>query len=151
MGEHVDSFEEFLRKKTEEKETKKVDWEERKIKWLESIDVLYKDINEWLNPFIKEGLIKVETNKEITISEEYIGNYVVKRMDIYIGNDLVSLTPKGTLIIGAFGRIDMRGPNGEIILIQPEWNDWKFAKKTPKLEMWDLTEETFKVFIQKLV
>jgi hypothetical protein len=149
--EHIDSFEEFLKKKKQEEEKNGINWDERKAAWIKSISKLYADIKDWLDPFEKEGFLHIKDEKEINLNEEYIGQYQVKRLDIYLGNDLISLTPKGTLIIGSFGRIDIRGPKGEILIIQPNWNDWKFAKRTPKLETWDINAESFKKIIQDLV
>lgn len=149
--EHIDSFEEFLQKKKEEGEKEKINWDERKLNWLNSIDSLYVNIKEWLKAFEDDGFIHIKDDKEITLNEEYIGQYQTRRLDIYLGNDIISLTPKGTLIIGSYGRIDMRGPKGEILMIQPKWEDWKFAKRTPKLETWNVNSESFKKIIQDLV
>jgi hypothetical protein len=149
--EYVDSFEDFLKKKSAENEKSKINWDERKANWLNSIDELYKNINNWLTPFKNQKLITIKDEKEIELTEEYIGRYPVKRLDIYIGNDIISLTPKGSLIIGSYGRIDMRGPKGEIMIIEPKWNEWKFAKRSLKLETWDINEDSFKAMLQNLV
>lgn len=148
---HIDSFEEFLQKKKQEEENNKINWDERKSTWLKSIDQLYANIKEWLKTFEEKGFIQIKDNKEISLNEEYIGQYQTRRLDIYLGNDIISLTPKGTLIIGSYGRIDMRGPKGEILIIQPDWEDWKFAKRIPKLETWNVNSESFKKIIQDLV
>lgn len=149
--EHVDPFKEFLQKKKKEEVENKIDWDERKSKWLKSIDGLYHTIKGWLDAFEDDELIRIRDDKEITLNEEYIGQYQTRRLDIYLGNDIISLTPRGTLIIGSNGRIDMRGPKDEILIIQPDWGDWKFAKRTPKLETWDVNSESFKKVIQDLV
>ncbi|OGU38957.1 MAG: hypothetical protein A2X61_09495 [Ignavibacteria bacterium GWB2_35_12] len=147
--EQNDSFEVFLKKKKQQ-ENNKVDWDERKSTWLKSIEDLYSKINNWLSPFIKESLLDIK-EKDIELNEEYIGNYKAKRLDIYLSNDIISLTPRGTLIIGSYGRIDMRGPKGEYLLIEPDWNIWKFAKRTPKLVTWEISEESFKTAIQDVI
>lgn len=149
--ENIDSFEAFLKSKAKEKENNNVDWESRKHKWFDSVNKLYADIDEWLKPFTAQKLLNIETGKLIKLTEEYIGTYEIPRLDIYIGNEIISLIPKGTLILGSNGRIDMIGPKAEIVLIEPEWGEWYFAKRTPKLETWEINEESFKSFIQKLV
>jgi len=145
-----DVFEKLLLKKTEEEEKNKVDWETRKITWLHSIDGFYKKINSWLSPLQKGGLLKIK-EKEIDLNEEYIGNYKTKRLEIYLGNDIVTFTPRGTLIIGSYGRIDMRGPKGEALIVEPEWNNWKFAKRTPKMKYFDVNELSFKEAIETII
>ena len=149
--EHLDSFEEFLKKKKDDEAKTKINWEERKSFWLESIDEFYANIKDWLRSFEEQKYIQIKDDKEITLNEEYLGQYQTKRLDIYLGNDIISLTPKGTLILGSYGRIDMRGPKAEIIIIQPNWKDWKFVRKTPKFETWDVSSESFKKMIQDLV
>ncbi len=147
----IDTFEDFLLKKKQEDGKNKINWEERKINWLKSISELYTNIRGWLKTFEEKGFIQIKDDKEITLNEEYIGQYQTRRLDIYLGNDIISLTPKGTLIIGSYGRIDMRGSKGETLIIQPEWGNWKFAKRTPKLETWNVNPESFKEIIQDLV
>ena len=149
--EHVDTFEEFLRKKKNDSDVNKVDWDTRKSTWLNSVNKLYDEINKWLAPFEKQGLLSIKSDKKIERYEENIGQYFTQQLDIYLGNDIVSLTPKGTLIIGSMGRIDMISRKGEIMLIEPNWNEWKFAKRTPKLETWDVSESSFKNILQELV
>jgi hypothetical protein len=149
-AELLDSFGELLVKKKSEEEKDKVDWEKRKTTWLNSVDDLYKIINTWLSPFQKEGLLNIK-EKQIDLSEEYIGSYKAKRLEILLGNDIVTITPRGTLVIGSFGRLDMRGPKGEALLVETDWNDWKFAKRTPKMQYWNLTEQSFKEAIQEII
>ena len=150
MG-HIDSFDEFLKKKNQADENNIINWDERKATWLNSINFLYNEIRNWLKPFVEKNLIKIKDDKLIDITEEYIGHYNTNRLDIYLGNDIVSLTPKGTLIMGSYGRIDMSGSRGDIMLIEPDWNKWNFAKRTPKIETWDVTEDSFKDILQELV
>lgn len=145
------SFEDFLKNKKKEDSKNKIDWTKRKKDWLSSVEEFYSSIQVWLKEFEEEGYLKIEMNKSIEITEEYIGTYSVNRFDIYIGNDIISLSPKGVLIYGSTGRIDMRGPKGEIMMIRNEENIWQFAKRTPKLEMWDVTPDSFKSIIQELV
>lgn len=149
-AEILDSFGELLVKKTQEVEANKIIWEERKSTWLKSIDELYKEINFWLSDFQKAELLKIK-EKEIELNEEYIGKYKTKRLEIYLGNDIITFTPKGTLIIGSYGRIDMNGPRGEALIIEPQWNAWKFAKRAPKMKYWDVNEQSLKEAIQEII
>ncbi len=149
--ENIDTFEEFLKKKVQENGQQNIDWEQRKETWVNSINSFYSEIKKWLQPLVIQGLIKINDEKKLSLNEEYIGNYNVPRLDIYISNDIISLTPKGTLIIGSYGRIDMRGSKGELSIIEPKWNEWKFAKRTPKLELWDINSDSFKTVIKELV
>ena len=55
-----------------------------------------------------------------TISEDPIGSYPVEEMHIQIKNKEVVLDPIGTNIIGAKGRVDMKGSAGivKFVLVQ---------------------------------
>ena len=146
----VDTFEDFLKKK--KAEDQKVDWVDRKNKWIKSVNAFYNDVNKWLYPFTtdKESILKI-VPKDMLIKEPYIGTYNLSQLDIIVGNDIVSLIPQGTLILGGYGRMDMKGPIGEISIIQKKWGKWKFIDKLTKEELWDANEETFKSVIQDLV
>lgn len=39
----------------------------------------------------------------------------------------------------------------EIMIVEPKWNEWKLAIKTPKFQNWDLTEESFKEAFQEVI
>jgi len=147
--EYTDSFEEFLHSKKEKSKGQSIDWNERKSIWINSVDALFAQIKMWLAPFEQKGLVSFH-EKDIKCYEDYTGEYVIKKLDIILGSDIVSLVPKGTVILGSLGRIDMMGNDGDIMLIEQEWNEWKFAKRTPKLNMWNLSEESFKATLQNL-
>lgn len=90
-----------------------INWEDEKNKWLKAIDDFYQNVQEWLKPFIDRKQVEIEY-KEIFLQEENIGKYMTKAMYILISNEKVLLEPIGTLLIGAHGKIDMKGKNGII-------------------------------------
>ena len=51
------------------------------------------------------------------INEEYIGIYNARKMILRIADEQVVLDPVGTLLIGAAGRVDMTGKNGQVKLV----------------------------------
>jgi len=105
-------FDEFLRKE-EEKKAPIIDWEARKDWWLEQIDILFADIQNWLKEYTESNKIGVELNDYI-IFEEVFGSYTVRQMKIKISNKTVTLTPVGTILIGTKGRVDMKG-NAKVV------------------------------------
>lgn len=113
-------FDDLIKSKIKkEKESRpRINWEERKKIWLSNIEKLYTDINSWFEPF--GGDVKIEY-KNIPLEEEYIGSYSVEEIKIKIGTEYVTITPRGTIIIGGFGRVDMTGLDGEaMFLLLPE-------------------------------
>jgi hypothetical protein len=144
----AEAFEEFLKKKKEQDRT--VDWEDRKNKWTKSVTDFYNNVHKWLYPFTEKALLKIKV-KEIMVSEEYIGTYKLNQLDIFLGNDIISLIPRGTLILGSYGRIDMKGPKGDRLIIEQKWGEWKFVTKVNRRELWDVNNESFESAIQDLV
>ena len=72
-----------------------------------------------LNPFsrsIKTGEIKVHY-RDIELNEENIGSYSARQMILKIGRQEITMTPVGTLIIGAKGRVEVVGPAGRTRLL----------------------------------
>ena len=147
---NTDSFMQLLWQKKEEEAKEQPEREVRMAKWLKSIDGFYKEIRKWLQPFLEQSLLKIH-EIDINKSEEYVGDYQTKKLHIHIGNDIVSLTPVGTYIYGSLGRIDMRGPKAEMIIVEPEWGKWEFVQRMPKRETWEVSNESFKTAIEFLI
>jgi hypothetical protein len=106
--EDQDSFDEFVKRQQQEP----VDWAKQREEWLEKLDVLYRMIEQSLNKYIDAGEIKCEYSN-IELNEEDIGTYTARKMRITIGRRVVTLTPVGTMLIGAKGRVDVVGPAGQ--------------------------------------
>ncbi|WP_109484044.1 hypothetical protein [Paraburkholderia sp. C35] len=85
---------------------------ERKRWWLKNVGGLYRKIDVWLKPLIDADAVKT-TSGEMEISEKYIGAYQATTLRIKIGGSVVKLLPRGTFILGAFGRIDLEGVYGQ--------------------------------------
>lgn len=102
-----------LLKEKDQKKPKPIDWEKKKNDWLVQVRKLYAQIESWFGDL---GNIRIEKQK-ISINEEYIGSYESERMLIYLNDSLVSLIPRGTIIVAARGRIDIQGPNGGSMIV----------------------------------
>ena len=103
-----DELRQFLEKsKTKEPESQ-VNWELHKNKWIEYVNSLYTNIDEWLHDFVSNHMLRI-SRETIELSEEDIGKYNIDKYIISIENYQITLEPLGTMIIGAWGRIDMIG------------------------------------------
>jgi hypothetical protein len=70
---------------------------------------------------------KIEIMREnVAKHEEMLGNYDVERLKIMIGRQIVYLDPKAKFVIGAYGRVDMSGTNGniKIVLVDEDLDGW---------------------------
>jgi hypothetical protein len=148
----TETFEEFLKKKKKEKEEPESDWAQRERLWINSVTDFYNNVKRWLEPFVKEGLLIIKEDNWTNTDEDYSGQYDIKKINIIIGkNDIVTLTPRGKLVVGGYGRIDMKGPKGAISIIHKNGNKWKFKNMVTLSEFEDVTAKSFEAVIQDLV
>jgi hypothetical protein len=91
---------------------------ETRDEWLKELDSLYRKIDGFLEKYFKDGSVSRDFT-EIELTEPGIGAYLVKRMDIKIGRQHVTLVPVGTLLVGCRGRVDAEGSGGraQILLV----------------------------------
>jgi hypothetical protein len=108
-------FEKFLETKTHENPVQ--DQEAKKREWLASLAALYQDVEQWLAEYTRSRKIKIES-AAVTLEEDYLGSYKAESRIITIGSDRVILKPIGTMVIAAYGRVDMDGPKGTVKLIR---------------------------------
>jgi hypothetical protein len=110
-------FEEFLtRKESVQSQEKQINWETEKQEWLAYLDQLYGLFEKALKSYKEQGRVTIAYD-EIEIMEEYVGTYRAKRMTIGISHGRIILTPIGTNLIGAKGRVDMSGKSGSVRIV----------------------------------
>jgi hypothetical protein len=173
-----DIFDEFIKKQNESAgvEKKGLSIEQEKSMWLGKINELYALVEDSLSEYICTGLAQFAKN-DISITEELIGKYAVQEALINLGRQVIKLTPVGTFLIGARGRVDMKGPMGNVRfvivppdstgpriritigdsevpadpIIPPETWAWKIATPPPRVTYIDLTKESFREALMGVV
>ena len=133
----IDSFDDFVKRqnKIAEYEEESMDWEKELEEWLEHLNRLMKKIKKFLKDYIEQNRVTLEyRNKKVT--ENNIGTYDVKIVSILIGNAKVDIEPIGRNVIGAKGRVDIKGSMGKVrIVLVP-----KLAQR-PRVVMLDLSQK----------
>jgi hypothetical protein len=149
----ANTFEKFLKKRKEEQEQEQeLDWEQREIQWIALVNDFYNNIKKWLNPFISSGLLVIREDAWTNSDDEYLGKYDIKKLNIIIGKkDIITLTPRGKFVVGGYGRIDMRGPQGAISIILKNGSTWKFKNMVTLVEYEDVNAKSFESVIQDLI
>jgi hypothetical protein len=111
-------FEEFLKRHTEEEvtEQERVDWNKRKKEWVKNIGDFHQMVIGWLKDYVQEGKVTI-TAVPTTVNEGPIGTYRTQALVLKIANQEVRLSPVGTLLIEARGRIDMESGTGKVTLV----------------------------------
>jgi hypothetical protein len=113
------TFDDFVsRQQRRAEETVPINWEEQRAEFLSYLGLLYSKIESLLEKYVSSGQIQFGY-QSIELSEEYIGSYSAKRMNLRIGRQEVGFIPIGTLFLGSKGRVDVIGPAGraEILLV----------------------------------
>jgi len=105
----------YLRNKSKLEENE-IDWEERKNEWLNFVSQFYSSVESWLNPYKNKGKLSYKYEKTQP-TEDCIGTYNVDVMIVDFAGQKLTLEPRGTLLIGTKGRIDMEGTRGRVQFI----------------------------------
>lgn len=110
------------RLRDEDAEAQNVDWNCRKLWWVEKVEELYRQINEWIAPLQTAHIVDGITSEKIQLHEEMLGGYESSILKISLGRRILRITPVGSVIVGGMGRIDVDGPEGtaRFILTTPE-------------------------------
>ncbi len=104
------------RQQSKAAQDKKVDWAKERDNWLAHLKGLYDQTEFFLAEYVKTGEIKLRY-RDIELNEENIGSYRARQMILRIGPQEITMTPVGTLLIGAKGRVDVVGPAGRTRLV----------------------------------
>ena len=145
-----------LKQEIKSNEEKKINWAKRKKDWIDSVKALDKLIIGWFDDYKKEGLLefKVTTKQH---REEYIGEYSVDILHLCFKNGKeIIIEPMGTLIIGAWGRLDIyvRGYNSGKYYILRNKDDqgvfsWQIVDALTKRDITLLTKISLEKIIEK--
>ena len=126
---------------------------ERQARWLEALESLYAKICEWLSDIGEVGLISMKS-RVTPIRERYLGEYGAPHVDLVMpSGEEVEFIPVGTFVLGADGRVDVRGPRGVKKLVWEQGAGWSAIEFTP-LGQWRqraLDEETFWQIVGDLI
>ena len=76
---------------------------------------MYRTIEE---DYLKAAKADVEiTRLDKVVTENYIGEYHIPELVVFVGDEQVVFSPKGVNIVGARGRIDAEGERGEATIV----------------------------------
>jgi hypothetical protein len=150
----ADQLTEFLRSKKDQSAGGQVDWEAKKAQWLASLEKLYARIKNLLDESIRDGTVDV-VGFEAEVNEDYIGTYRVPQLGLTVGRDRVLFSPKGINVIGAEGRVDLRGDRDTVTLIRTASDGdgkWEVVlQRVPKLVAVPLDASSLAAALQRVM
>lgn len=173
------SFDQFINQQTEASQKNEVDWATELGDWKRHLSDFYEKVNMFLKSYIVSGKVTLK-KRAVELYEECIGSYTVDALDIVLGETKIILMPVGTNLIGAKGRVDMKGPRGTVKFVlvskalsvpkiniqirtsgeeqpaQEEINpftvwEWKISTPPPRINYIELEEESFKTALMEVV
>lgn len=120
-----------------------IDWDARRDEYLAAVATLYEQVRGWLHSSIEQGNAKVSTRRR-EIDETHIGSYTVDDLVLTVGDEDVMFMPRGRNILGASGRVDVSGDNGEATLLLMPGPRWSLlASRQPTMRIEPLDESRF--------
>jgi len=138
----------LLQKKQKSAKGGGIDWDERRDKYLATVNGLYKQIESFLVQPIAQKAVRLERRKK-DLTENYIGTYSVDDLILLIGDEQVRFSPRGRNIVGAGGRVDVLGERGEGAMIVQLDGQWGFVQsRQPTLKVVPLDESSFAEVLQ---
>lgn len=90
-----------------------VDWDLRRERWLEKLGEFYNFVDSSLKKYVDRDKVRIIHGTK-SLNEQYIGSYEAPTRLVEIGDNRISLVPVGSMLIGAYGRVDMQGPRGRV-------------------------------------
>lgn len=125
---------------------------ELKTEWLADLGKLFVRLEDYLREY---KLLRVEPHP-VDLDESALGKYQAPGLRITspVGRR-VDIVPKGRLIVGAIGRVDLLALSLRAMLVRFAPGDWKFVTRNPTAQgdasSDDLTAESFAGVLKELL
>lgn len=120
----------------------RIDWDERRDKYIAAVNALYEQIERMLAEAVGEKTVMLQ-KREKQLTENYIGAYAIDDFILLIGDEQVRFSPRGRNIVAAGGRVDVLGERGEAMLILQGDSGWGFVQsRQPKVTVVPFNEAT---------
>jgi hypothetical protein len=139
-----DNFEELVRKRVNaerEQQAAEESYKKARVQWWQrQVFDLYTQMEEWLRPLLQDQLMHFRRD-QVLRDEELIGSYTTHSATISLGKERLKLNPIGTAILGSFGRIDVDGPQGSVMLILNAQKATPESGFTPTNPVWHIVRK----------
>ena len=119
-----------------------------------SVDSLYGYVREMLRESIASNDVTTNT-VNVEVSEDFIGSYSMPVLELSVGSERVEFRPKGINVIGAAGRVDIRGERDTVTLLRDEVDfasGWGVViQRVPHLKKVDLDRDSLKFALERVM
>lgn len=149
-----DQLVDFIRGKKGKAPSPDIDWQAKKDTWVGSVDSLYGYVREMLRESIASNDVTTNT-VNVEVSEDFIGSYSMPVLELSVGSERVEFRPKGINVIGAAGRVDIRGERDTVTLLRDEVDfasGWGVViQRVPHLKKVDLDRDSLKFALERVM
>jgi len=150
----ADQLTDFLRDRKRQATPLNVDWEAKKADRLESVGRLYHLLRDLLRGPIHDQTVEI-AEVPIEVTEDYVGAYRLPELRLTVGNDRVVFCPKGINVIGAAGRVDLRGDRDTVTLLRVLDNgreEWQVVlQRVPRFVAVPLEQGSLRTALQRVM
>ena len=150
----ADQLADFLRARKEHAPIPDADWKAKKDAFWLSVESLYESVRGMLKDSIAAKDVKVDTFS-FGITEDFLGTYSMIGLELQIGPERVRFIPKGIYVVGASGRVDIRGECGTVTLLRHEQdgeNHWEVVlERVPHLRTAPFDRESLKLALEQVM
>jgi hypothetical protein len=89
------------------------------------------------------------------VNENFVGAYSIPVLELTVGSERVVFRPKGLLVIGAAGRVDISGELDSVTLLRDtddEQSGWTVVlQRVPRLTKVSLDRESLKYALERVM
>ncbi|HEY5314276.1 MAG TPA: hypothetical protein VIK18_17215 [Pirellulales bacterium] len=115
--------------------------------WRGRVDRLFRDLRPWIAEAIPDSAVQ---ERSTLLIERASGPYEMPAMTVFFQGKAIDIEPVACWVVGADGRVDVRGPLGDdaVLLVQNEKWYWLDQHAVDRLQ--PLTRDHFMALLQSL-
>ena len=149
-----DQLVDFLRIRKQHGTNQEIDWQAKRDTWVRSVESLYGLVQEMLRDSIASKDVTIR-RFDTQVTEDFVGTYSIPVLEITIGNERVEFRPKGITVIGASGRVDIRGERDTVTLLRDQKDvksGWTVVlQRVPSLRTAPLDRESLQYALERVM
>ena len=147
-----ETLKDFFREKKLRK-GEEINWGAEKEAWIKAVNDLYERIErQYLAGPLAEGLVRLSTRQKTLVEEFITEPYQVNELVLIVNDEKVLFSPKGRIIVGASGRVDIIGEMGHRTIVLRPPHGWGIvAARTPTLKVVPLDEDSLLTALKEVM
>jgi hypothetical protein len=136
-----DQLQKFFQEKKQKAKAENIDWIAKRDAWIAAVRDLYQTIE---GDYLKAVMDDIRiTSRDKVVTENHVGEYKIPELVLRVGDEEVIFSPKGVIIVGAQGRIDVQGDRGDGTIVWQGGKHWSIViSRTPNVRLVPLDSDS---------